>query len=42
MIYTKELTYIQKEQKKITTDIHNHNKLTNLYTCINIHPTQTQ
>ena len=34
-------TYIQKKQNKTTTDIHNNNKLRNLYTGINIHPTQT-
>ena len=40
MIYTKEHIY-KKKPKKTTTDIHNNNKLRNLYTGINIHPTQT-
>ena len=38
MIYKEEHIYKKKQQ---TTDIHNNNKLRNLYTCINIHPTQT-
>ena len=42
MIYTKEYNYIQKNKKETTTtDIHNNNKLRNLYTGINMHPTQT-
>ena len=36
MIYTKEHIY----KKETTTDIHNNKKLRNLYTGINIHPTQ--
>ena len=39
MIYTKE--HIYKKKQKKTTDIQNNNKLRNLYTGINIHPTQT-
>ena len=39
MIYTKGHIMIQK--KTTTTDTHNNNKLRNLYTGINIHPTQT-
>ena len=30
-----------KTTKNPTIDIHNNNKLRNLYICINIHPTQT-
>ena len=41
MIYTKERIYKTTTTKKTTTDIHNNNKLRNLYTGINIHPTQT-
>ena len=38
MIYTKEHIY---KKTTTTTDIHNNNKLRNLYTGINIHPTHT-
>ena len=36
--YIHRTTYIQKKYKK---NIHNNNKLRNLYTGINTHPTQT-
>ena len=36
LLYTEE-----HNKKKQKTNIHNNNKLRNLYTCINIHPTQT-
>ena len=41
IIYTEE--HINKKYKKIQkkTNIHNNNKLRNLYTGISIHPTQT-
>ena len=41
-MYKTYKTYIQKKQKKTTTtDMHYNNKLRNLYTGINIHPTPT-
>ena len=45
MIYTKEHNNIYKKtknkKKTTTTDIHNNNILRNMYSGINIHPTQT-
>ena len=40
IIYTEEHNYIQNTKQK-NKNIHNNNKLRNLYTGINIHPTQT-